>query len=202
MRIACVGDSITFGHGLEHREADCYPAQLGRMLDENWIVGNFGISGSTLLKRGDKPYWNQEEFMRAQKFKPDIILILLGTNDSKDHNWAHKDDFVPDYLELIRTFRDLDSNPIVWIGLPTPVFPGKPGITDERLVENVIPAIRKVATKATAPIIDLHTALEGKTESFPDGVHPNAEGARLIAEIIYSFNIPHHSAFPIPPQFP
>src|SRR4051794_25029443 len=91
-KLACVGDSITFGAGIQDRDHDSYPAQLGRMLGEAWDVRNFGVSGATMLKKGDKPYDKQKAYRDALAFKPDVVVIMLGTNDSKPQNWdKHKD---------------------------------------------------------------------------------------------------------------
>ncbi len=60
IKVACVGDSITFGFTIENRDQNSYPAQLGRLLGKNWEVKNFGVIGATLLKKGDMPYWKQK----------------------------------------------------------------------------------------------------------------------------------------------
>src|SRR5260221_6562390 len=111
IRVACVGDSITYGAGITDRAHNSYPAQLASMLGSKWTVQNFGVSGTNLLKQGDHPYWNEQAFKDALAFKPHAVVIKLGTNDSKPQNWAHKDDFVADYLALIRSFQELESKP-------------------------------------------------------------------------------------------
>ncbi|HEX6984910.1 MAG TPA: GDSL-type esterase/lipase family protein, partial [Planctomycetaceae bacterium] len=70
IRVACVGDSITFGSGVEERERNSYPAVLGRLLGERYEVRNFGVSGATLQKRGDKPYWTLDAFKDVSAFNP------------------------------------------------------------------------------------------------------------------------------------
>src|SRR3712207_5545352 len=82
-RVACVGDSITYGAGVSGREKNSYPAVLGQWLGTKWDVRNFGVSGATLLKKGNRPYWKQQKFADALQFKPDVVIIKLGTNDSK-----------------------------------------------------------------------------------------------------------------------
>jgi lysophospholipase L1-like esterase len=185
-RIACVGDSITFGAAIKDRAKNCYPAQLGRMLGEGWDVRNFGVNGATLLKKGDKPYWKQKAFGQAHAFEPQFVVIKLGTNDSKPQNWKHKGDYVADYVDLIESFRKLKSKPEVFICYPVPAYPGRWGITDKVMKEEVMPRVDEVAKKAGCKIIDLYSALSDKKEMFPDRVHPNAEGAILIAKKIES----------------
>ncbi|HSV13091.1 MAG TPA: GDSL-type esterase/lipase family protein, partial [Tepidisphaeraceae bacterium] len=96
-KVACVGDSITYGSRIEDRAHDSYPAQLGRMLGDQYNVRNFGVSGATLLKKGDRPYNKTKEYQPALDFAADIVVIMLGTNDSKPQNISHKDEFVADY---------------------------------------------------------------------------------------------------------
>lgn len=185
-RLACVGDSITFGAAIKDRAKNCYPAQLGRMLGEGWDVRNFGVNGATLLKKGDKPYWKQRAFGQAHAFEPEIVIIKLGTNDSKPQNWKHKDDYVADYVDLIESFRKLKSKPRVFICYPVPAYPGRWGITDKVMKEEVMPRLDEVAKKSGCKVIDLYSALSDKKEMFPDLVHPNAKGATLIAEAVSS----------------
>jgi lysophospholipase L1-like esterase len=108
--VACVGDSITYGSGIADRTHDSYPAQLERMLkefDPAWEVENFGVSGATLLSKGDRPYIRESAYQNALASHPDIVIIKLGTNDSKPQNWAHADEYVSDYIAMIEAFRRL-----------------------------------------------------------------------------------------------
>ena len=185
-RIACVGDSITFGAAIKDRVKNCYPAQLGRMLGEKFEVRNFGVNGATLLKKGDKPYWKLKAYANARDFQPEVVVIKLGTNDSKPHNWKHKEEYVADYVALIESFRKLGSKPVVWLCYPVPAYPGRWGITDKVMKEEVMPRLDEVAKECGCKVIDLYSALSDKKEMFPDLVHPNAKGATLIAEAVSS----------------
>ena len=185
-RVACVGDSITFGAAIKDRAKNCYPAQLGRMLGEGWDVANFGVNGATLLKKGDKPYWKQRAFGQAHAFEPQVVIIKLGTNDSKPQNWKHKADYVADYVALIESFRKLQSKPQVFLCYPVPAYPGRWGITDKVMKEEVMPRLDEVANKSGCKVIDLYSALSDKKAMFPDRVHPNAAGASVIAKQVAS----------------
>ncbi|MBN1515671.1 hypothetical protein JXA32_03780 [Candidatus Sumerlaeota bacterium] len=183
-KVACVGDSITYGMTIKDRVKDCYPAQLALALGEKWSVQNFGVNKATLLKKGDYPYWSFEQYKAALEFQPDLVIIMLGTNDSKPENWKNKDKFVPNYIELIDSFQQLESQPTVWICYPVPAYPGRWGITDKVIKEEVMPLIDEAAVKTNVKVIDLHEALSGQQEMFPDAVHPNPAGAKMIAETI------------------
>ena len=190
VKVACIGDSITFGSGLTDRHKESYPAQLQVMFDEagggrKWEVQNFGVSGATLLKKGDRPYWDQKRFAAAKQFNPDLVIIKLGTNDSKPPNWEHKTGFAADLAGLIEAFRALPSRPDVWVCRPVPAFPGKYGIRDEIIRKEILPIIDAVAKEQNVPIIDLYTALSDQPEHFPDTIHPNADGARVMAREVH-----------------
>ncbi|MGE5611622.1 MAG: GDSL-type esterase/lipase family protein [Bacillota bacterium] len=185
IRVACVGDSITFGAGVEDRERNHYPAQLGRMLGPKWEVRNYGVSGTTLLKKGDMPYWKRSEYQQALDWKPDVVIIKLGTNDTKPQNWKYKDEYVADYEDLIGQFRKVNPAVRVYACLPVPAFPGNWGIREAVIKGEVIPRVRQVAKESHVQLIDLYAALEGKKELVPDTVHPNAKGAGVMARTIY-----------------
>ena len=183
IRVACVGDSITFGAGIPDR-TKTYPEQLGKLLGEKYEVRNFGVSGATLLAKGDKPYIKESAHAKALEFKPQIVIIKLGTNDTKPGNWKNKADFAEDYKALIAEFRKANPDMKVYLCTPAPAFPGNWGINDEGIKNGVIPLVRDVAKETKATVIDLYAALDGTKELFPDKVHPNAEGAGLMAKEI------------------
>lgn len=185
VRIACVGDSITFGVGPNNPTS--YPARLDQKLGEGFTVGNFGRGGATLLKKGDLPYVETAEYRRALEFRPDIVIIKLGTNDSKPQNWRHKDEYVADYVELVRTFQELDSNPQVWICLPVPAFEARWGINGELIEEEVLPLVRNVAEQTGVKLIDLHTPFLENRDMFPDMVHPDERGRDKMAEVVFEY---------------
>ncbi|MCF7956829.1 MAG: hypothetical protein K9M57_00125 [Phycisphaerae bacterium] len=185
IRVACIGDSITAGVGIKDPDKNSYPKQLGRLLGPKWDVRNFGVGGTTLLKKGDYPYWNQDAFKMAIAFKPDVVIIKLGTNDTKAQNWKYKDEYLTDYKEMINTFLALDSHPRVWLCRPVPAFPARWGISNEVIVNDVLPRVDQLGRELHLPVIDLYTALSGKPELFPDKIHPNAQGAAIMTAEIY-----------------
>ncbi|MBT3241966.1 MAG: sialate O-acetylesterase [Bacteroidetes bacterium] len=190
IRVACIGNSVTYGHGIEDREAKSYPAQLQQMLGDRFEVKNFGHSGATLLKKGHRPYWEQEVFLQAQEYNPHLIVIHLGLNDTDPRNWAlYRDDFIADYSEMIDVFRKGTANPSpkVWICKMTPIFSGhhrfKAGTRD--WFWQIQETIEHVAVVNNTGFIDLHTPLYGRIDLFPDNLHPVEDGAGIIASIVY-----------------
>ena len=89
VKVACVGNSVTWGYLLPNRETECYPYQLGKMLGDSYEVKNFGVSGATLLEKGHRPYIIQEFYKEALAYKPDVVVISLGLNDTDPRNWPN-----------------------------------------------------------------------------------------------------------------
>ncbi|MEY3648345.1 MAG: hypothetical protein RLZ13_1230 [Bacteroidota bacterium] len=183
IKIAFVGNSITQGPGRENPES--FPLQVGKILGDAYEVKNFGVGGRTLLKKGDFPYWNEPQFQQVKEFRPDVVLIKLGTNDSKPQNWAHKAEFVQDYLDLIAEFRDqMPSDGKVYVILPVPVTRVNFGITPDVMNNEQRLMLFEIIQKSGAEVIDLYTPLMDRPELLPDGVHPNAEGLGIMARVI------------------
>lgn len=183
VRVACIGDSITQGSGTK---GNPYPKQLQELLGDKWIVGNFGVSGRTLLRKGDNPYWKEKAYQNALAFEPDVVIIKLGTNDTKPQNMAHEADFLNDYRDLVKSFQELKSKPRILLCRPVPVVGnGNFKITEENL-QKLIPKIDGLAKELRIDIIDMHAALADKPELIPDKVHPNAKGALVMARTAYA----------------
>lgn len=183
VKVACVGNSITENWGVA--EGKKYPDVLQSLMGEGYKVKNYGMSGRTLLKKGDRPYWKEGGYQELLAWQPDVVIIKLGTNDSKPQNWQYKSEFVGDYLAFIESFRNLPSKPKVFVCYPVPVFESKWGITDSIVKNEVQPLVKQVAKKAHIKPIDLYTPFVGKSQLFYDGVHPNADGTKLLAETVY-----------------
>ncbi|GAA5481638.1 GDSL-type esterase/lipase family protein [Haloferula sargassicola] len=182
IRVACVGDSITAGSGT--RDGRTYPVQLQEMLGPNWDVRNFGVSGRTLMRSGDYPYWKESAYQQAMDFRPDAVVILLGANDTKPHNWRHKEAFAKDYHELVKSFAELSSKPRIYVCRPVPVVgDGNFGI-NEPAIQEEIAIIDRIAGEMKLELIDLHAPLEGKPELIPDRVHPDNAGSGVMAQTV------------------
>ncbi len=187
LRIACIGDSITFGSGLSNPSVESYPAKLQRLLGTNYSVRNFGISGRTLLEKGDYPYWKEPAFTQSHEWAPDVVIIQLGTNDSKPQNWRSGTNFVSDYEEMVRSYAILTNAPRIMACTPCPVYrSGAYSINPGIVATNIAPAVRDLADRLNLDLVDLHTRLDGHPEWFPDTVHPNSKGMSAMAAVICS----------------
>lgn len=184
--VACVGDSITAGAFVDSsvRWTTVLQSDLGPRYD----VQNFGVSGTTLIKNGDSPYWKTTDLNNALASKPNIVLIALGTNDSKPMNVpAHPGEFGPDLRDLISEFKSLPTHPKIWLILPPPVFAnGLAGISEGVLTTSIRPVIRTIAKETKCGLIDLAPTLAPHPEDSRDHVHPTPAGHKLYGDKIAS----------------
>ena len=189
MKVACVGNSITYGTGLADRATQSYPVQLQKLLGEHYEVENFGKPGATLLNQGHRPYTRQEEYRKALDFAGDIVVIHLGINDTDPRDWPnYRDSFVTDYLNLMDTFRKANPDVRIIIARMTPIADRHnrflSGTRDWH--GEIQTAIETVARYAGVQLIDFHEPLYPYPSLLPDAVHPTAEGAAIMAQTVYS----------------
>jgi len=184
IKVACIGDSITEGANVDTPTINAYPIVLGRLLGTNYQTRNFGVSGRTLLRKGDFPYWNELAFQNATNYGPNIVTIMLGTNDSKPQNWKYKDQFAGDLRDMIDIFANLPSHPRVFVCLPVPAYAVQFGIDPDIIKNQIIPILKQVAKEKGAMTVDMYTALSGRPELFSDQIHPNAAGDVIIAKTL------------------
>lgn len=189
IRVACVGNSVTFGYLLPDREVNAYPFQLQRMLGIDYEVGNFGKSGATLLNHGHRPYMQQEEFRAAMNFAADRVIIHLGLNDTDPRDWPnYRDEFITDYRALIDSFRSVNPKCKIWICRLSPITHlhkrFRSGTRD--WYGQIQQAIENIATYANVGLIDFEEGLFNRPDLLPDALHPNVEGAGILAKTVYS----------------
>jgi acyl-CoA thioesterase I len=182
IRVACVGDSITQG--------TYYTQDLQKLLGNHYAVGNFGLGGSTVLLSTIKPYMYRSLFQNAQNFRPNIVIVMLGTNDANPMYLDRIDNFVQDYKTLVSQFSSAHQ---IWLVLPPPIYSDRLGPNGASLVNNIIPRIQHVANELNLPTIDVYSSLLNHSDFFYDGVHPTAEGAQIIANTVYSALTNHTS---------
>ncbi|MFA6701238.1 MAG: GDSL-type esterase/lipase family protein [Dysgonamonadaceae bacterium] len=204
IKIACVGNSVTYGYTIPDREHNSYPAQLQQLLGDKYDVQNFGLSGATLLKKGHRPYWEQEVYKKALDFKAQYVIIHLGLNDTDPRNWPkYRDDFTRDYIDLIQSFKMANPKTKVMICRLTPIFHGhnrfKSGTRDWYWqIQN---DIERVAKAENVQLIDLNTPLHNRPDLFPDNLHPTAEGAGIIAQTVFSMITGNYGDLKLPQLF-
>lgn len=186
VRVACIGNSITDGHGIGMAPVKGYPAVLQKKLGEGYLVKNFGVSARTMMNKGDLPYMNELAWRDAKAFNPNIVVIKLGTNDSKTHNWVHgADEFRQSMQAMIDTLKALPSKPKIYLCSPIPAFKDTWTISDSVIVNGEMPIIKKLAKKNKCQFVDLHTSYTYGDMMLNDGIHPNAKGAEKMADIIF-----------------
>lgn len=189
IKVACVGNSVTFGYGLRNPEEESYPSRLQALLGEGYDVRNFGHSGATLMRNAYRPYTEQQAYRDALDFAADLVVIHLGLNDTDPRAWPnYRDDFVADYIALIEDFRRVNPECRIWVCRMTPISHRHPrfksGTRDWYWMEQE--RIGIVAKVAETGLIDLHKPLYSRPDLLPDALHPNAEGAGVIARAVFS----------------
>ena len=199
IKVACIGDSITYGHSVENWKENNYPAVLQNLLGDEYHVANFGSSGACVNPNGDQPYKNREIYQESLDYDADIIVFMLGTNDSKPENWMDMNSFIEDYMSLMHDYYQGDEPPKVYIGLCAEAYYTEKhdpatGIAGYDIQPGIVDEIAKTLAKGLPEcdcdlnvdgIIDIHSLTEAHPEWFEaDGIHPNADGAKAIAEAI------------------
>lgn len=189
IRVACIGNSITYGTGIADRTNDSYPSQLQRLLGSDYQVGNFGKPGATLLYHGHRPYVKQEEFKEAIAFKGDIAVMHLGINDTDPRNWPnYRDEFVKDYLSIMDSLRAANPKVRIILARMTPIADRHPRFVSgtKQWHGEIQTAIETVARVSGAELIDFYEPLYPYPYLLPDAIHPNPEGAGILAKTVYS----------------
>lgn len=188
VRVVCIGDSITKGGYWNDR--------FGGNLGEGYEVIGLGVNGATGLASGidqGRPlaYVDQDEYALSLRYAPDVVVIMLGTNDSKGVN--HKQimadggaQYKRDIAAIIQSYQVLKTNPIIYLALPPTVYREKTteSINNENLEATIIPLLLEVAAETGVRVIDTHAVTANMSECFPDGVHPNADGKAVIAQTV------------------
>jgi acetyl esterase/lipase/lysophospholipase L1-like esterase len=185
VRVACIGNSITDGARIDMKDLKGYPAQLQQILGAGYNVKNFGVSGCTMLKKGNFPYMNRLAWRDAQAFNPNIVVIKLGTNDSKAVNWQYGVEFKQDMQSMIDTLKLLPSKPKIYLALPIVAnceVKDEGSINNEVIEKEIIPIIYKVAKKNKLKIIDMRDDMNREELLSNDGIHPNVKGAGVMAK--------------------
>lgn len=189
IRVACVGDSITYGHGVKNWPKNNYPAVLSRLLGGAYHVQNFGVSGSTVQEDGDQPYTADKRCRQSLDYNADILILMMGSNDSKPENWKNTAQFEQQYNQLIDRYARGENPPQIYLCTPAKPYYTN-GKTDGLMqfdisgeqVEAIAASVQKIAQQRQLECIDIYSLTATHPEWFEkDGVHPNANGAAAIA---------------------
>ena len=204
VRVACVGNSITYGTGIANREQDAYPAQLQRMLGKDYVVGNFGKPGATLLRHGHRPYFQQTEFRDAMQFKGEIAVIHLGINDTDPRNWPNfRDEFVGDYVALMDSLRQANPKVRIILSRLTPIRYDHPRFDSgtELWRREISETIDRIAASQGVELIDFYQPLIAHPDWLSDGIHPDSRGAKALAETVYKGITGNYGGLQLSPLF-
>jgi len=186
IRVACVGDSLT--------QSTEYPYVLMNKLGDNYELRNFGVGSTTVTLASETPYMETASFQDVLDFTPDIIVVMLGTNDAQPSLFQYNRTFVDDYITLLQAFQNISSHTKIWLVLPPPLFSDKSGaISPEYFEQTILPSVKQVAVETNLPLIDVYSLLINYPEYFPDGIHPenttgnwgNEPVAQIIATAVY-----------------
>lgn len=197
IKVACIGDSITYGHGVAEWTNNSYPVVLQEILGEKYHVANFGSSGACVNPDGDQPYIKRAIYQTALEYDADIIIFMIGTNDAKPENWTNTNEFWTDYVELLSSFCQGEKIPQIYVALCTEAYyteksDKSTGLTSFDIQPAIIDEIAETVSINAAQSsdlfmreIDIHALSEIHPEWFEaDGIHPNNDGAKAIAELV------------------
>jgi len=190
IKIACAGDSTTYGHGISGWPKNNYPTVLQNLLGENYHVNNYGVSSFAVQESADRSYRTLPHYQESLDYAADYVVFMMGSNDSKPENWKGADAFKTDLLSLLDTYGDSE---IILCTLPSAFFlegqtEGTTNHDIQPLIVNEIAEItRGVAAERGYTLIDIHALTAQHSEWFEkDGVHPSNEGAAAIAREVYT----------------
>lgn len=197
-----MGDSITEGAGSTDSSTKAYPAILQGLLGSGFEVRNFGSGGATLSDTDpSRSYMKRASFKSSTTFDSDVLLIMLGTNDS---NTAYPatfnalDNFPNAYDTLISHYtKGRGSPPKIFIGLPAwvaardatkygLVYNHDWGFIQAIVQDRMVPMIREYAKSRGYPIVDVNALTLGHSEYYSsDPVHPGDAGYWEIAKLFF-----------------
>ena len=200
VKVACVGDSITYGHGSTNPEVDSYPAHLQELLGLRYEVRNFGVSGKTMNDaRGWDSYVSTNEYAASKEYQPDIVILMLGTNDAKDDNWESEKRYEDSARTLIQSYQQLESTPVIYVATSPAVAddeqmkeldePQGNYIWNSRIKGTIVPLQKKIAVDMGCRLIDINSKTEGLENLNEylswDLIHPHDRGYEMLAEWMY-----------------
>lgn len=185
LKIACIGDSITYGANADNPYTDSYPVILQKLYGKEACVINFGNSGKTVRNNADDPYFKTSEYNGISLYKPDIAVIILGTNDSKTYQVPTKSEMVNAYKKLIEALKSVNPAMQIYMATCPYAFSSAYQINNKNIENVVIPAIREVAAFYDLQIIEMHEYTKDYSHLYADGIHPNTKGYSYLAYRVY-----------------
>lgn len=192
IRVACVGDSITFGYALPEatRVRDSYPGRLSARLGGGYLVKSFGHTGCTIMNLDWlPPLMKTDEYKASLAFKPDIVLLMGGTNDGSPRNWSHQAQFERDLKKITHSYLTMASHPKVILVLPPRICTKKEkGVIEDDHCHNVNqllpPIFRNFARANALQLIDSRLSITSRDCYTMDGIHLSEKGCSKLANQI------------------
>ncbi|MGT2715348.1 DUF459 domain-containing protein [Streptococcus respiraculi] len=185
IKVATVGDSLTYGYGLEDRERDAYPSILAEKLGNHYQVSNFGLSGRSLQSTSDYPYLQEKNAQLSLESEADIVIIMIGSNDSRGPYW-NKERFTKEYGELVDRYLKMPSQPDVYLLVPPYVPTSRFGLNNDIVRTELQEIIPRIAEERGLEWINFYPLTEGCLEYYSDGLHLTPLGNQLIADRVYA----------------
>ncbi|TCD46242.1 esterase [Streptococcus sp. X16XC17] len=185
IKVATVGDSLTYGYGLNDRNIEAYPSILADKLGSRYQVHNFGLSGRSLQTTSDFPYFEEDNAKLSLLSEPDMVVVMIGSNDSRGPYW-NKERFTVEYRQMVERYQSLVSQPDVFVVVPPFVPTSRFGLNNAIIKEELQVIIPQIAEEVGAHSINLYPLTEGHLEYYSDGLHLNYSGNQIIAEEIFS----------------
>lgn len=184
IKVAAVGDSLTYGYGLVNREEEAYPSMLADLLGGFYQVHNFGLAGRSLQSTADYPYFQEKNAQLSLELDASFVIIMIGSNDSRGPYW-NKERFTREYREMVETYKALPSQPEVFVVVPPHVPTSRFGLNNTIIKEELQEIIPQIATETGTHLINLYPLTEGHQEYYSDGLHLTLLGNQVIAQAIY-----------------
>lgn len=185
IKVATVGDSLTYGYGLENRERDAYPSILAEKLGHHYQVSNFGLSGRSLQSTSDYPYLQEKNTQLSLESEADIVIIMIGSNDSRSPYW-NKERFIKEYGEMVDRYLKMPSQPDVYLLVPPYVPTSRFGLNNDIVRTELQEIIPRIAEERGLEWINFYPLTERHLEYYSDGLHLTPLGNQLVADRVYT----------------
>ncbi len=186
VNIACVGNGITYGIGVENRVKNNYPQQLQYLLGANYKVTNFGVVNAPVLNSGINGYSKTAAFKKSHDFNPNIVFIELGLDEIKAADSSIISNITSTLDNFIQSYANLSSRPRIILLLPSPIFLKDSSLFNNEFIKNkIIPKIQKLAYEKDLEVLDLFSMFIDREDLFLDKVHPSSLGGTLISKRLY-----------------
>lgn len=185
IKVATVGDSLTYGYGLENREHDAYPSILSDLLGSHYQVHNFGLSGRSLQSTADYPYFKEKNAKLSLESQADIVIIMIGSNDSRGPYW-NRERFTNEYRAMVKNYLAMESQPDIYLVVPPFVPTSRFGLNNQIVKEDLQEIIPMIGREYNLTVINIYPLTEGQSAYYSDGLHLTPLGNQVIAREIFS----------------